>query len=93
MAGGLGAGGVEECKGFSPSSVPTTNAASPRVPLGSLVSNTPTATPSRRTLPEDVGSAGAIRSAETVKRMNDLQCSEGKRQLLLGPSLRRGRSP
>ena len=39
MAEGLGSGGVKECKGFSPSSVPTTNAASPRVPLGSLVSN------------------------------------------------------
>ena len=54
MAEGLGAGGVEECKGFSPSSVATTNAASPRVPLGSLVFNTPAATPSRRTLTEDL---------------------------------------
>ena len=57
---GSGAGGVEDCKGFPPPSAPTTNAASPRVPLGSLVSNTPTATPSRRTLTEDVGSPGAI---------------------------------
>ena len=61
MAEGLEAGGVKECKGFSPPSVSTTNAASPRVPLGSLVSNTPTATPSRRTLTEDLGSAGAKR--------------------------------
>ena len=60
-AEGLGAGGVEECKRFSPPSVPTTNAASPRVPLGSLVSDTPTATPSRQTLTEDVGSARAIK--------------------------------
>ena len=73
MAEGLGAGGVEECKGFSPPKVSTTNTASPRVLLGSLVSNTPTATPSRRTLTEDVGSAGVITSTETVKRMNDLQ--------------------
>ena len=59
-------------------SVPTTNAASPRVPLGSLVSNTPTATPSRRALTEDLGSAVAIRSVETVKiRMSDLQLSRG----------------
>ena len=65
MAEGLGAGGGEECTGFSPLSVSTTNAASPRVvPLGSLVSSAPTATPSRRTLIEDL----AKRLAETVKR-------------------------
>ena len=53
MAEGLGAGGVEKYMGFSPLDVPTTNAASPKLPLGSLVSNTPTtATPSRRTLTE-----------------------------------------
>ena len=73
MAEALGAGGVEECKRFSTSSVPTTNTASPRVPLGASVFITSTATPSRRMLTEDVGSAGAIRSAETIKRMNDLQ--------------------
>ena len=79
MAEDLGAGGGEECTGVSPPSVSTTNAASPRVVLlGSVVSNTPTATPSRRTLTEDLGSAGAKRSAETVKRMNDLQWLEGK---------------
>ena len=50
IAEGLGAGGVEECKGFSPPTVPKTNAASPQVPLGSLVSNTPTATGSRNRL-------------------------------------------
>ena len=53
MAEGLGACGVKECKCFSPPSVPTTNAASPRVPLGSFVSNTPTATPSRPTISSD----------------------------------------
>ena len=74
MAAGLGAGGVEEYKGFSPPSVSTTNAASPQVPLGSLVSyTTPTAMPSRRPLTENLGSAGAKRSAETVERMNYLQ--------------------
>ena len=77
MAEGLGAGGIEERKGFSPPSVSTMNAASPRVPLGSLVSDTPTAMPSRQTLTEDRGSAGAKRSAETVKRMNDLYSESG----------------
>ena len=45
MDQGLGAGGVEECKSFSPPSVSKTNAASPRVPLGSVAFNTPTPTP------------------------------------------------
>ena len=65
----MGAGDVEHCKALLPPSVPTTNAASPpRVPLGSLVFNTPTATPSRRTLKEGLGSAEALRSADMVKR-------------------------
>ena len=68
MAEGLGAGGVEECKYFPPPTVPKTNAASPRVPLGFLVSNAPTTARSRRTLTEDLGSAEAIRSTGTVKR-------------------------
>ena len=38
MADGLGASGVEECKGFSRTSVPTTNVAANKNPL---VSNTP----------------------------------------------------
>ena len=74
------AGGVEECKDFSPPSrAPTTNAASPRMPLGSLVFNTPTATPSRRTLTEDLGSAEALRSADTVKRARFAQRMEEQR--------------
>ena len=68
MAEGLGAGGIEECKDFPPPTVPKANAASPRVPLGVLVSNAPTAARSRRRLTEDLGSAEAIRSAEMVKR-------------------------
>ena len=50
---GMGAGGVEERKDFSPPSVHTAIAASPRIPLRSLVFSTPTATPSRRTLTEE----------------------------------------
>ena len=59
MAEGLGGGGVEEYKDVLLPSIPTTNAASPRLPLGSLVSNTITATPSKRTLTEDLRSADA----------------------------------
>ena len=68
MAEGLGAGGVEECEDFPPPTAPKTNAASPRVPLGFLVSNAPTAARSRRTLTEDLGPAEATRSAEMVKK-------------------------
>ena len=78
---GLKAGGVEECKGFSSPSVPKTNAASPRVPLGSLVFNTPTSTPSRRTSTEDLRSAEATRSADTVKRARFAQSTEEQRRL------------
>ena len=66
MAEELEGGDVKECKDFPPPSVPTTNAASPRLPLGSLLSNTPKATPSRRTLTEDLGSAEALRSPSTT---------------------------
>ena len=59
MAEGLGDGGVEEYKDVLLPSIPTTNAASPRLPLGSLVSNTITATPCKRTLTEDLRSADA----------------------------------
>ena len=71
--------GIEECKGCSPPSVPATNAASPRAPLGSLVSNTPTATPSRRTVTEDLGSVEALRSANTAKRARFAQKTEEQR--------------
>ena len=83
MDQGLGAGGVEECKGFSPptNSVPKTNAASPRVrvPLVSLVFNTPTPTPSRQTFAEDLRSAEATRSADTVKTARFAQRTEEQR--------------
>ena len=59
--------------------VPTTNAAPPRVPFGLLVSNTPTALPSRRTQTKDLGSAGAIRSAEMVKMERFARCQKIKR--------------
>ena len=79
----LGAGGGEECKCFSPPSAPKTNAASPRVLLGSLVSNTSiTATPRRRKLTEDLASAGAIRSAETVKRARFIIFAQWKEECL-----------
>ena len=79
MAEGLGAGGVEECKGVLPPRVLATNAASPRVPLDSLVSNTPTTTPSRRTLTEDLDSTEALRSAVTVERARFAQRTEEMR--------------
>ena len=80
MAEGLGGGGVEEYKDVLLPSIPTTNAASPRLPLGSLVSNTITATPSKRTLTEDLRSADAkIRSADTVKGARFTQRTEEKR--------------
>ena len=79
MGQGLRAGGVEECKGFSPPSVHNTNAASPRVPLGSLVSNARTPTPSRRTFTEDLRSAEVIRSVDTVKIARFAQRTEEQR--------------
>ena len=79
MDQGLGADSVEECKGFSPPSVPKTNAASPRVPLGSLVFNTATATPGRRTFTEYLRLAEARRSAGTVKRARFAQSTEEQR--------------
>ena len=57
---GLGTSGGEEYKCFLPPGVPKANSASPRVVLGSLISNTPPATPRRRTLTEDLAPAGAI---------------------------------
>ena len=75
----LEAGGVEECKSFSRPTVPTTNGAPPRVPFSLLVSNTPTASPSRRTQTEDLGLAGAIRSAEMVKMARFARCQKIKR--------------
>ena len=57
---GLGTSSGEEYKCFLPPGVPKANSASPRVVLGSLISNTPTATPRRRTLTEDLAPAGAI---------------------------------
>ena len=59
--------------------VPTTNGAPPRVPFGLLVSNTPTASPSRRTQTEDLGSAGAIGSEEMVKTARFARCQKIKR--------------
>ena len=62
MAERIRDGGVEECKGFSPPGVPTTNASLTKMPLGSLdlntrVPNTGTATPQRprRTEPQSKG--------------------------------------
>ena len=78
MDQGLEAGGVEDYKGFSTPSVPSTTAASPHVPLGSLVFNAPTPTPSRRTLTEDLRSAEATRT-DTVKRAKFAQSAEEQR--------------
>ena len=79
MDQGLGAGGVEGWKGFSPPRVSETNVASPRVPLRSLVFNTPTRTPSRGTFTEDLRSAEATRSADTDKRVRFAQSTEEER--------------
>ena len=73
MNQGLGAGG------FSPPRLPNTNTASPRVPLRSLVFNTSTPTPSRRTLTDDLRSAEATRSTDTVKRARFAQNTEEQR--------------
>ena len=79
MNQGLGAGCVEECKRFELPRVSKTNAASPRVLLRSLVFNTPTLTPSRRTFTEDLRSAEATRSTYTLKRARFTQSTEEQR--------------
>ena len=75
---GSGAGGFEECKDFHSlrsSSVPETNAASLRVPIGSLIFNTPTPP-----FAEDLRSTEeAINSADTVKRARFAQRTEEQR--------------
>ena len=82
-------GEVEECNGFSPLNVPTTNASLTRLPLGSLdlnprVPNTGTATPQRLRRTEQQRSADLAK-----KRARYAQRTEGQRLMMHDAKKRR----